>query len=150
MAFMTKAMSARGASTTVTAKLVRLVKEHGAFEHVVDNTYFVPLGPYAQGDDPDAVRQRMIGELGREDVLVGLSFVVPCLSFSHILFVQAVVKSTRPLILNCGLSVGLVDQLQQYAINEIMEGKFQQYLKLQTVYALKKHTVTDGPAPFPL
>jgi hypothetical protein len=72
---MKAAMSARGASTTVAADLVPLVKEHGEFEHIVANTHYIPVTPWVQGDDPEAVRQRKIGELAREDVIVSLSFV---------------------------------------------------------------------------
>jgi hypothetical protein len=73
---MSVAMNARGATTTVAADLVRLVKEHGAFEHIVANTYYIPMAPWVQGDDPEAVRQRKIGEFAREDAIVGLSFLV--------------------------------------------------------------------------
>jgi hypothetical protein len=59
--------------------------------------------------------------------------------------VQAFVRSSRPLLLSRGLSEDLVNQLQRNAIREVTEGTCQHYIKYQTVYALKKHPVTDGP-----
>jgi hypothetical protein len=148
VALLTASMNARGAATSVAADLVRLVEEHGAFEHIVAKTHFIPISPSAKGDDPEAIRQRKIGEYGRDDTIVGSSFVAPYRSYSHALIAQALIHSTRPLLLARGLSPTLVDQLRENSIKELMDAK-PYYMKYQTVYALKKHPVTDRPSTVP-
>jgi hypothetical protein len=68
--FMTTAFEKRGANTDASNHMVQWVTEHGSFEHIEDKEYFIPMSPWVQGDDPEAVRLRALGAFGREDLAV--------------------------------------------------------------------------------
>ena len=70
------AVRARGGSTEISSKLLQWVSEHDAFENIVHREHWIPMSPWVQGDDPEAIRQRQIGELGRDDILVLFNFYV--------------------------------------------------------------------------
>ena len=77
------AIRSRGGGVDVASSLPRWVEEHGAFESPVCQEHWIPTSPWMQGDDPEAVRQRWIGELARDDVLVYFSSLnlVKCFMF---------------------------------------------------------------------
>jgi len=49
-------------------------------------------------------------------------------------------KSARPLLLGSGVPEALVDELENNAVAELWEAQTPQYMRLQAVYARKKHT----------
>jgi hypothetical protein len=144
MAFVEIAINQRGANPQVASDIPEWVREHGAFENVVERAYLIPLSPWAQGDNPEAVQQRRLGSMAREDVTVRISLSI-FYFFSEVLSVtQAFLKSTKPLLLGCQLPVTLVEEMHENALTELREAKVPHCTKIQTVYALKKHPVSDA------
>lgn len=54
-------------------------------------------------------------------------------------FTQAFMKSGRPLLLSSGMSESLVAEIEMEANRDLYELRTSHYVRLQRVYALKKH-----------
>jgi hypothetical protein len=68
---------------------------------------------------------------------------------ADVLFPQAFLKSTKPLLLGgSGLPSAVVEELYKNAINELMEAKVPIHSRVQVVYAMKKHPAAN-PATSP-
>jgi hypothetical protein len=72
----------RGGNIEVASNLHEWVSTHDSFEDVVCQEHFFPASPWMQGDDPESIRERRIGEQAREDVIVppfvlcGVTFLI--------------------------------------------------------------------------
>jgi hypothetical protein len=64
------AIQARGGNTEVASRLYEWVSAQDSFEDIICQDHWVPASPWMQGDDPEILRQRWIGEQAREDILV--------------------------------------------------------------------------------
>jgi len=135
-------MRQRGANTEVSSTMFQWLSEHNLFNHVKHEEYWIPVSPWVQGTDPESIRQRYIGELVRQDITVCLNSYFSTWSFLSKTFHQAFVKSGRPMLLSSGLRESLVDELEVNTMRELMDAKLPQYLKMQVVHALKKHSDT--------
>jgi hypothetical protein len=130
------AIRKRGGNTETSSNIFPWVSMHGAFDNVVREEIWLPTSPCAPKSD---VKQNHVGELVRDNIMV--SYI--CVSFASFFFVEldklSFVRSSRSILLASGLPSTLVDQLEDHTIRELMDARLLQYLKLQVVYALKKH-----------
>jgi hypothetical protein len=62
MEFANVAITQGGGEAEVSSNLVRWVNEHHSFENIVHQEYWIPASPWAQGTDPESIRQTSIGE----------------------------------------------------------------------------------------
>jgi len=108
--------------------LHRWVSEHAAFEDVVYREFWLPTSPWFKGKDPQSVRQSRIAHVFRDDILMFL-------------------KSGRPLLLGSGLDEALVNELEACARDELAETRRASYIRVQTVYARKRHLPPPHPYP---
>lgn len=56
-------------------------------------------------------------------------------------FIQAFIQSGRPLLLGSGLPESLVNELEERANAELHEARWPQYIRVQNVYARRKHDI---------
>ncbi|TFY78398.1 hypothetical protein EWM64_g5617 [Hericium alpestre] len=114
------AVRQRGGSTDAANMLYPWVLDHPAFEDVVYREFFLPTAPFYSHRDSDYRRNQAIGEVMREDIL-------------------AFLKSGRPLLLGSGLAPAVVDELQRRAQRELDEARTVDYIRVEYVYARRKH-----------
>lgn len=100
--------------------LHRWVSDHPAYEEVVYREFWFPTSPWRKGNDSETRRFNRIANVFRDDVL---SFL----------------KSGRPLLLSNGLPEDLVNEYEEKARNELMDARIPTYVRVENVYALKKH-----------
>jgi len=60
----------RGHRTDIASHLVQWVTEHGAFENLTHEEYWIPISPFAVGNDSESVRTRRVGGVVRGDIRV--------------------------------------------------------------------------------
>ncbi|KAF9817961.1 hypothetical protein IEO21_03036 [Rhodonia placenta] len=100
--------------------LHRWVSDHPAYEEVVYREFWFPTSPWRRGTDSETRRSNRIANVFRDDVL---SFL----------------KSGRPLLLSNGWPEELVNEYEEKARNELMDARIPTYVRVENVYALKKH-----------
>lgn len=86
LAFMERAVRQRGGDVEAATFMETWIRQNDAFEEVVAEDFFMPVSPWAKGDDPDAVRSRDVGANMREDVVVGCGLVAGILCDANIFF----------------------------------------------------------------
>jgi hypothetical protein len=69
-AFMKSAVRDRGGDVDAAKYLHSWVHEHGAFKDVVYREFWIPLCPWAKGDDAESKWWNKVGEIFRENVIV--------------------------------------------------------------------------------
>ena len=65
----------RGHRTDVASHLVQWVTEHGAFENLAHEEYWIPTSPFAVGHDSESVRTRRVGGVVRDDIRVRVTSI---------------------------------------------------------------------------
>jgi hypothetical protein len=139
MEFLNMAIRARGGSTEVSSNLYEWVSQHGAFENVEYQEVWLPASPWMQGNDPETLRLRWIGECARDDVLVRIYMSSLTSLFDYLSTLQIMLKSGRPLLLGNGMPEEFMKELEENAGRELMEAKVPHYSRIIVVTALKKH-----------
>jgi len=120
MSYANRAVRERGGDADASLHLHEWVSNHPAFENVVYREFWIPLSPWLKGDDADSIWWNGIGTTMRDDL-------------------KAFMSSGRPLLLGSGLSEDFVDQLEHNAVQELEEAITPVYVRIQNVYARKRH-----------
>ncbi|KAG7445072.1 S-adenosyl-L-methionine-dependent methyltransferase [Guyanagaster necrorhizus] len=121
MAYFKMAVQRRGGGVDAGTHIHDWVSRHARFEDVNYNEYFVPATPW-RTENPIDLR---IGAAVRDDI-------------------QVFLKSGRPLLLGSGVSEQLVNELQANAHKELTEDNTRHYIRVQSVYARKRHRLPYG------
>ncbi|KAF8079038.1 S-adenosyl-L-methionine-dependent methyltransferase [Lyophyllum atratum] len=116
LAFAKLAIQNSGGSVDAATNLRSWVTDHPAFEDHVYQDFWVPTSHWAH-HDPFKLR---IGSTMRDDIL-------------------AFLESGRPLLLGSGVPEDVVDELQRNATAELKKATFPHYIRLQHIYARKRH-----------
>ncbi|KAK0466917.1 S-adenosyl-L-methionine-dependent methyltransferase [Desarmillaria tabescens] len=116
LAYLEMAARRRGGNVNAATHIRDWVSHHPRFEDVIYNEYFIPATPWVT----DSALDLRIGVAMREDIEVFL-------------------KSGRPLLLGSGVPEQLVNELQANAHKEVMEDDTRYYIRVQSVYARKRH-----------
>jgi hypothetical protein len=119
MSFCNMAVRQRGGSPDAANMLYSWTLQHGDFDDVTYQDYFIPTAPFMSPEDPNYDFIRGISETFREDI-------------------QTFLRSGRPLLLMSGLPEPLVDELQHHTHLELKEARTVSYIRVERVYARKK------------
>lgn len=119
MTFMNNAARSRGGNVDAANLLETWVKSQPAMRDVVYREFWFPISPWLPQNSEENFRQNKIGMLMRADIL---SFL----------------KSGRPLLLGSGLDEDLVNSLERESMRELNSGSLHGYIRVQTVYAIKR------------
>lgn len=117
LAFVELSVRNAGGDVEAATHLDSWLRNHGAFEDVVYKDFWIPSCPWI-AENPF---QLYAGTAMGEDIV-------------------AFIKSSIPLLLSSGVPPTLVYEVQEKAETEIREGKSRNYVRLQYIYARKKHT----------
>ncbi|CCM03672.1 uncharacterized protein FIBRA_05816 [Fibroporia radiculosa] len=96
------------------------VSRHSSYEHAVYREFWFASSPWRAGHDAETRWQNRIANVFRDDVL-------------------AFLKSGRTLLLGTGLPEKVVDEVEEKARTELMEARVPSYVRVENVYARKKH-----------
>jgi hypothetical protein len=139
MSFCNMAVRQRGGSPDAANMLYSWTLQHGDFDDVTYQDYFIPTAPFMSPEDPNYDFIRGISETFREDIQVSerkRSSLQRIPFFSP--FSQTFLRSGRPLLLMSGLPEPLVDELQHHTHLELKEARTVSYIRVERVYARKK------------
>ncbi|GLB35760.1 putative methyltransferase [Lyophyllum shimeji] len=117
LAFAQIAIRNSGGSVEAAENIGPWVTNHPAFEDAVYDDFWVPTCHWPVGDD----FQMRLGATMRDDIC-------------------AFLKSGRPLLLGSGVPEAIVDELEYNATMELKTACSPQYIRLQRIYARKRHS----------
>ncbi|KAJ3556497.1 hypothetical protein NM688_g1998 [Phlebia brevispora] len=116
-----QAVKQQGGEPDAANHLLEWISTQGAFEDVVYRHWWFQTSPWNPGQDPDSRRANRHGALMRDDIL---SFL----------------KSGRPLLLGTGIPEHIVNDYEDAARRELLEGKAPGFILVENVYARRKRS----------
>ncbi|KIP11739.1 hypothetical protein PHLGIDRAFT_63365 [Phlebiopsis gigantea 11061_1 CR5-6] len=114
-----QAVQQQGGEPDAANHLYEWVRNHNAYEQPVYRHWWFQTSTWNRGTDPESRRQNRYGAAMRDDIL-------------------AFLKSGRPLLLGTGVPEQILDDLEDRARNELIEGRVPGYILVENVYARKR------------
>ena len=140
MSYARRAVEERGGDALASTHLYEWISNHPAFEDVVYREFWIPCSPWIRGSNPESNFWNEVGSIMRDDLKASnLCSAVVRLTIVIISFLQAFLRSGRPLLLGHGLSTEFVDAMERNAYRELDEAVTPVYVLIQNVYARKRH-----------